>query len=235
MARKLSPEDYIVDFAKEEEGGGRFKTKEGLYRAKIVGWKITVSAEKKTPGLELTFAFLDGTLRKRKRKMVERLWVSPKAFSRFRTLCEALEIPVPKKLNLKKLGPKLKGKELCLEIQTEKSEDYPDKSVVAFDGFMNIDDYDAEEEDEEGDEDEDEDEDEGDEDDEDEDEDDEGDDEEDEDEDEDEEPAPKRKQKKATSKKPRGKVKGKAASKKGKKKKVEEDEDEDEDIELDDF
>lgn len=242
MAKKMSAEDYIIDFQKEEESaGGRTKVKPGTYKVKIVGAKIIKSAEKGTPGLQLTLAFMDGNLRKRKKKLTETLWVSPKAYSRFRTLMESLELKVPKgKLDLKKLIARIKGKELWVEVvdEKDKSGNYPDKSVVAFDGFMGLDDYDPDDEDddeddddededeEDDDEDEDDEDDEDDDDDEDEDDEDEDDDDDDDD-DEDEEPVKKGKKKKAAAKK--------APAKKAKKEKKKKAADDDDDLDLDEF
>lgn len=230
-------EDYIVDFSKEEKGG-RTQVKDGVYKFKIVAAKPTKSANKETPGLQLTLAFREGSAAKRKKKLVETLWLTRKAYSRVRELMEACDIRVPKgKLDILKLIPKLKGQELYCDLVTESSEDYGDKSVVKFsDGFIGLDDYDAEDEDSEDDEDEDtEDEDEEDED---EDEDEEPEDEEDEDEDEEDEEPKRKKSSKSRTNKSKGttSAKTKRASKKSKKAADDEDEEEDEDeFDLDDL
>lgn len=227
-----SVEDFIIDFSKEESGGGGgIRVKKGIYRVKIVAAKPTVSAEKGTPGLELTFAFLDGDLRKKKTRLKDTLWNSPKAYSRFRLLLQACGKKLPKKVNAAKIAAAVKGCELYIDVEDEKPREGYSKtrSRVGFEGFINPEDYDpdaAEDEDEEEDEDLDEDEEEEDEDLDDDDE-DEDDDLEDEDEEEEEEEPPKRKA--------RRKKAAPAAAKKRSKRKPKKDEDEDEDEDLDDL
>lgn len=224
MARS-TVEDFIVDFSKEEEGGGGgVRVKAGTYKVKIMGAKTGISEEKGTPYLEIIMAFMEGNYRKQKKKISERLYNTPKAMRRFRLLLQAVDIKPPAKLNLTKIAPKLKGKELYVEIEDDEREGYTTRSRVVFEGFINVDDYDPtaedEDEDEELEEEEDELEDEEEEDLEDEDEDDE-------DEEEEEEPAPRRKRAAAKSKTA---TKRKPAAKKRSTKKVEEDEDEDDDL-----
>jgi hypothetical protein len=223
-----SVDDFIVDFNKEEEsGGGQPHFPEGTYKVRIVAAKTGLSEDKGTPYMEVTFAFVEGKLRKQKKKISERLYNTPKAMRRFRILLEAVDIKVPAKLNISKIIPKLKGKELYIALEDDEREGYPTRSRVGFEGFISEDDYSPDDEDDEDeveeededeveeDEDEDEDEDEEDE--------DEEDDLEDEDEEEEEEPKPRK----------RGKAK-KAKAKSGgrsKKKQADEDEDDDEDLE----
>jgi hypothetical protein len=198
-------EDFLVDFNKEDKsGGGRFKVPEGKYPVEIKGAKPTVSGQKKTPGLELTLKITEGP---RKGKVFkETLWATPKAYSRFRGLLEAVGIRVPQKLSLVKLSEKLPGMTLVVELEDEIDENkkYKPRSRVSFEGFINEEDYDPDEDAPEDDGEEDE---------------------EDEDEDEDvedeeeEEPAPKPKAKK----------------KKAKAKPVEDDEDDEDDLDLDEL
>src|ERR1700739_3439535 len=97
-----SVNDFLIDFSKEEAGGGgnNVKVPDQWHHVKILNAKPTVSAQKGTEGLEITFAFLDGKLRKGKKKIVETLWATPKAYSRFRLLLEACDVTVPGKIKL---------------------------------------------------------------------------------------------------------------------------------------
>lgn len=224
-----SVDDFIVDFSKEEEsGGGAVRYAPDTYKVRIVAAKTGLSEDKGTPYLEVTFAFVEGKLRKQKKKISERLYNTPKSMRRFRFLLDAVEVKVPGKLNLTKLIPKIKGKELYIVLEDDEREGYPTRSRVGFEGFIGVDDYspdddddDIEDEDDEDLEDEDEDEEE-------EDEEDELEDEEDEEEEE-EKPKPRRKSSskaKAPSKKSKPSRKSKAAD--------EDEEDEDDDLsELD--
>ena len=221
MASK-TVEDFIVDFSKEEEGGGggaHFKP--ATYLMRIAGAKTGVSENKNTPYLEVIFVFKEGQYAKAKKKLEERLYITPKAIRRFRILLQAVDVKVPAKLNVVKLIPKLKGKELYVQIEDKPPQEEGGRvrSQAAFEGFINVEDYDPDDEDVEDEDLEEEDEDLEDDDDlEDEDED------EDDEEEEEEEPAPRRR-KKAPAKKP--------ASKKRKRPEPEEEEDEDEDDEDD--
>lgn len=227
MATK-SVDDFIIDFSKEETGGGGGpRYKEGTYHVKVAAAKPVTSAEKGTPGLEITFVILEGKYRKK--KMKDTLWATPKAYSRFRTLLEACGKKVPTRVNLIKVAKAIKGEELYIELQDESREGYSTRSRVAFDGFISLDDYEGDEE--EGDEDLDEDdEDEEDEDEEDEDEEDE--DEEDEDDEDEEEEPPAKKRRRSAKKKAPAK---KSSSKSRKRKKADDDDEDLEDLDLDEF
>jgi hypothetical protein len=147
MARRQSTsentvEDFIIDFSKEESGGG-IKVKDGWYLVKILNAKPTVSTEKGTPGLQLTLAFKDG--KKRGKKFTETLWATPKAYSRFRTLLEACGKKVPERVNLVKIAAAIKGADLMVEMELEAARDgYTPRSRVTFDGFVDPDEYEAE-------------------------------------------------------------------------------------------
>lgn len=189
MARSV--DDFLLDFSKEEAGGGgnRIKVKDGWHFVKILSAKTTVSAQKSTPGLQVTFKFLDGKYKGK--KIEDTLWLSPKAMSRFRTLLAAVgkTVKATSKLKMSAVIAALKGQELYIETETEESEGYADRSRVTFQGFQSEEDYDPDEEGDEEDEDEEDDDIEDDE-----------DDVEDEDEEE-EEPAPKKRTRKPAAKK----------------------------------
>lgn len=139
-------EDFLVDFGQEEEsGGGGVRVPEGTHHVKILKARPTVSAQKGTAGLEVTFMFLDGNLRKQKKKIVDTLWNSPKAYSRFRLLLQACGKRVPSKINASKMAAAIKGSELYVEIEDEAREGYDTRSRVGFRGFINPDDYDPNE------------------------------------------------------------------------------------------
>lgn len=229
-----SVEDYIIDFSKEESGGGggNIRVKPGTYKVKIVAAKAVKSEQKKTLGLELTLAFLEGNLRKQKKKIKDTLWVAPKAYRRFRQLLEAVDEDVPGKIKLGKIAGQVKGKDLYVEIDDEPGrEGYGPRSRVQFDGFINEEDYDPEADDDELDEDEEDEVEEGEEEDlDDEDEDEEEDEEDEEEEEEEEEPAPKKRRKRAPARKAPAKSKAK------KKKAADDDEDEEiDELDLDSY
>jgi hypothetical protein len=194
--RSTSVEDFIIDFSKEEQGGGGGRRyKPGTYPSRVIAAKPMTSQDKGTPGLEVTFQFTAGKLKGK--KMVDTLWASPKAYSRFRTLLEACGKKVPQRVNLIRIAKAIKGAELYIEIADEEREGYKTRSRVTFDGFISEDDYEADEDaDDEDDEAEDEEEDDEDL----EDEDEEDEEEEDEEEEEEEEPPAKRRRSRAKAK-----------------------------------
>lgn len=135
-------EDFIIDFSKEEEsGGGGIRIKEGTYHVRIIAAKPTVSSEKGTPGMAVTFLIIDGKYNKK--KMVETLYASPKALSRFRTLLEACGKKVPPKVNVAKIAAAIKGEELYIEVQDDERDGYKTRSRVTFDGFISEEDFDS--------------------------------------------------------------------------------------------
>lgn len=138
---KRSVADTIIDFAKEESGGGGgIRIKEGTYRAKIIKAVPTVSTEKGTDGLQVVFQILEGKYKGK--KITDNLWVAPKAFSRFRVLLEACDAEVPKKIKLSSIAAAVKGATLYIEVQDEEREGYKTRSRVTFEGFISEDDYD---------------------------------------------------------------------------------------------
>lgn len=174
-----SVEDFIIDFAKEEKGaGGGIRVKPGQYKVRITGAKPTSSSEKGTPGLAVNMVFLDGKYKGK--KFTETLWATPKTYSRFRVLLEAIGKKVPAKVNLVRIAAAVKGAELYVELDDDAREGYPTRSRVTFEGFIHEDDFDPDEDDDVDD-------------------DEETDDEDDEDDD-DEEPAPRRRSKSAAKK-----------------------------------
>lgn len=152
MPSKNNVDDFIIDFKDEVEGGGGgIRVKEGTYSVRILGAKPIVSEEKGTPGLEIVFAFKDGKYKGK--KITDRLWATPKAYSRFRTLLEACGKRVPARVNLVKIGEGVKGCSLYIEIADEAREGYSTRSRVTFNGFVHPDDYDPDEADDDEDED----------------------------------------------------------------------------------
>lgn len=151
-ARKTNVDDFIIDFSKEEAGaGGGIRVKEGTYLFKIVDAKAVTSPDKGTPGLQVDMVFLEGKYAKKKFR--ENLWATPKAYSRFRTLLEACGKKVPGRVNLVKIANAIKGIELYCELADEKREGYNTRSRVTFEGFMSVDDYEAEDDEDDVDED----------------------------------------------------------------------------------
>lgn len=203
-----SVEDYVIDFSKEESGGS-IRLPKGKYRVKITTAKAIKSQEKKTPGLELGLTFLEG--KAKGKKMRETLWATPKAYSRFRLLLEAVGKKPPKQVKLGPIARSVKGEELVVELDDEEREGYSTRSRVTFEGFFSEEDFD---DDLDGDDEEDEDEELEDA--------DEDEDEEDDEDEEEDEPAPKKRRKKAPAKK------------RSRKAADEEDEDDDE-LDLDDL
>ena len=160
MAKKRNAvDDFLIDFSKEEQGaGGSIRLKPGQYHVKIVDAKPTRSEKKGTMGLELKLKFLDG--KPAGKTMVERLWATPKAYSRFRTLLEAVGAEVPKRINLSDIADDIKGETLFVELDDEEREGYRTRSRVTFEGFISEDDADDSEDDDDEDVDEEDDEDE---------------------------------------------------------------------------
>ncbi len=129
----LSVADFVVDFSKEERGSG-FRTKPGTYKVKITGAKPSAAKDKGTPCLELKLTFLEGKLKKK--SMTERLWATPKAFSRFRDLLEACGKKVPKAPVLKDIAAEVMGSTLyvLLDDDVDPTGKYATKSRVALRG-----------------------------------------------------------------------------------------------------
>lgn len=137
MARSV--DDFVIDFSKEEKGGGGIRIKPGTYRVKVMAAKPVESKEKGTPGLELKLKFMSGP--KTGTVFTETLYATPKAYSRFRALLEALGKKVPGRVNLVKIASAVKGGELYVEMDDEVREGYGKRSRVTFEGFMSEDDY----------------------------------------------------------------------------------------------
>lgn len=216
-----------MDFKKEEKPtGGGIRVKPAVYKARIGKPKVVRSSQKGTIGLALPCTIIEG--KNKKKKIIERLWLSPKAYHRFRELLEACGKKVPAgRADVRKIGKAVEGEELYINVKDDEQEGYDTKSVIAFQGgFISLDDYeDADDEEEEEDDDLEDDEDDEDEDDDELDDEDEDDEEEDEEE---EEPAPRRR-KKATRKKASAKARRK------KSRKSSDDDDDLDDLDLGDF
>lgn len=126
MARKKSSSKksrsdvVVVDFGEmqESEGGGK-RYKEGDYLGTIINATRDVSSDKGSPCIKLTLRFDEG--RYKGKKVIERLWLSPKALPRLADLMEILGIDVGKKevsIPLKKL----KGKQIGFSLEDEEYE-----------------------------------------------------------------------------------------------------------------
>ncbi len=216
-----SATDYILDFKKEEKPEGSARVKIGTYKVRIGKPKIR-RASTGNIGLSIPLTILEG--RYKKKKITESLWMSPKAFHRYRELLEACGKKVPAgRADIRKIGQAVEGEEIYIQVVDDEQEGYATKSVVAFQGgFISPDDYEDDDTDEDDADDEDDDEPD------DEDEEDEDDDLDDEDDEDDEdEPAPRRKATRKTS--------TKRAPAKRKARKSADDDDDLSELGLDDF
>lgn len=148
-------DDFMVDFAKSEDTGGRVRLKPGTYLAKIKSAKPIVSAKAKTPGLQLTLVFTEG--KPKGKTMIETIYITPKTYSRLRALLEACGKQVNTKtaIKLSRIAAAVKGEELYVEVEDEKSEGYSARSRVTWEGFISTDDYEPDDDDEDDDEDDD--------------------------------------------------------------------------------
>lgn len=227
--RNNDVEDFIVDFRKEVKStGGGIRVKPGTYAVRVLSAKPVVSEEKGTKGLQVTFVFTDGKYKGK--KIVERLWLAPKAYGRFRTLLEACDKKVPTKINAVRIAAAIKGADLYVELQDDKSDGYPTRSRVSYEGFISVDDFDEDDNDDDDDEEDDDEDDDDDTDEEDDDDDDEDeDDDDDEDDDEDDEPVAK-KRKPTPAKGHRTKAKPKRRQRP-----ADDDDEDDDDLDLDEL
>jgi hypothetical protein len=214
-----STEEFLMDFRKEEKPEGGIRVKPAIYKARIGKTKVIRSSQKGTIGLAVPLLI---SVKGKKKKLIERLWMSPKAYHRFRELLEACGKKVPAgNADIRKIGRAVEGEEIYVNIKDDEQEGYDTKSTVAFQGgFISPDDYEDDDDTDEDDDDLDDDGDEEEEDDE------ELDDDGDDDDEEDEEDEPKRRRKTAPTKRRA------APKRRGRKKASDEDLD---DLDLDDF
>jgi U3 small nucleolar RNA-associated protein MPP10 len=120
-SKKASADVAVLDFGnmKESEGGGK-RYPEGDYVGKILKASRDVSSDKGSPCIKLNIAITYPEKYKGK-KLVERLWLSPKSLERVYDLLTTLGMKVPKtevQLPLKKL----KGKEIGFTLVDEEYE-----------------------------------------------------------------------------------------------------------------
>lgn len=148
-----STTDYILDFKKEEKPEGSARVKIGTYKVRIGKPKIR-RASTGNIGLSIPLTILEGKYKRK--KITESLWMSPKAFHRYRELLEACGKKVPPgRADIRKIGRAVEGEEIYIQVVDDEQEGYATKSVVAFQGgFISPDDY--EDDTDEGDEDDDE-------------------------------------------------------------------------------
>lgn len=208
------------DFSKEEGGGAGKRYREGDYLVQVVKVKPITSEDKGTPGLEVTFKFLDG--KHKGETFTDRLWNTPKSLWRMRSLIEAVGEDVPAKAGDWKVIARLVLKKEV--VVTLGDDEYDGRVRSRVTDFLDPEEFDDDADDDEDDDlDEDEDDDDLD----DEDEDDEDDEDEDDDDDEEEEPAPKRRR--------RSSSKTKSTTTKRKRKAKDDEDDDLDDLDLDDL
>ncbi len=87
-----------LDLSKVKTGGGgkRLRVPEGDYKVKIIGVKKGVSEQKQTPFVQLDMEILEPKKYKGK-KFNDRLYMTPKALWRVRSVLEAMGVSIPKK------------------------------------------------------------------------------------------------------------------------------------------
>jgi len=166
MAR-ASTEDFLIDFADEQQGGGgkRIHVPEARYKVRVLSAKAT-TASTGTIGLELMLKIVAGKFKGK--VFTETLWKSPKSYHRYRELLAATGKKAPARVDLRKIAQVVKGALFFVELEDEIDDQgkYKTRSRVSFqDGFVSVDkadeddedDDDLDEDDEEEDEDEDED------------------------------------------------------------------------------
>jgi len=139
LADKNDINDFIIDFSKEERGG-QFHTKPGKYKVKILK-AVPTKASTGTACLEMTMIFLDG--KNKKKKMVERMYLTEKTFFRARNLLEACgkDVPDKGKFRLPAVAKAVTGQIIYVDLDDEVDESgqYPVKSRVRMrGGFLSV-------------------------------------------------------------------------------------------------
>jgi len=121
VARQKGTDTVIVDFGQmEESSGGGKRYKEGEYVGKIIAAVNDVSSQKGSPCIKITIQFTEG--RYKGKKIVDRLWLTPKSLPRLVDLLDLLGVKAPKgevSIPLKKL----KGKKIGFSVEDEESQD----------------------------------------------------------------------------------------------------------------
>lgn len=124
-----------LDFSETETRGGkkgrgaRPHLPEGDYVARVKSAKMTTSAEKKTPGIELELAITAG---KQKGKVLrDTLWLSESAMWKVRQAMEGMGLKVPSK-RVKVDIAKFKGKDVAIALEDEEYNDKVYSKVVDY-------------------------------------------------------------------------------------------------------
>jgi hypothetical protein len=139
--------DYIIDFRKEEKPEGGLRVKPGIRRARIGKCKPVRSSQKGSLGLAVPLTLLGPS--DKKKKMTERLWLSPKAYHRLREILEACGKKVPQgRIDIRKIGQAVSGEEIAVNLVDDEQDGYDTKSVVKFQGgFISLEDAESEDDD----------------------------------------------------------------------------------------
>ena len=147
MAKRKNVDDFLIDFSKEESGGGgRIRIPEGTYRVRVIKTAIVKASKSDNSGLQLKLKLLSGPKRARGKVLTETLWATTKAFSRFRTLLEAIDAEVPGQIQLSDIAEEVIDEELYVMVEDEAQEGYRTRSRVAFEGFLSEEEAEDEEE-----------------------------------------------------------------------------------------
>jgi len=141
--------DFLLDFRKEEKPEGGLRVKPGVRKARIGKCKPVRSQQKGSIGLAVPLTLLGP--RDKKKKMTERLWMSPKCYHRFRELLEACGKKVPSgQADIRRIGQAVSGEEIAVNLVDDEDDSgqYDTKSVVKFQGgFLSLEDVEDDDDD----------------------------------------------------------------------------------------
>lgn len=131
------------DFSKEEGGGAGKRYREGDYLVQVIKVKPVTSEEKGTPGIEVTFKFLEGKYKGE--TFTDRLWNTPKSLWRMRSLIEAVGEGVPAKAaDWKVIGKLVIKKEVVVTLSDD---EYDGRIRSRVSDFLDPEDVDPDEDD----------------------------------------------------------------------------------------